>query len=120
MENNKNLFKNEDLEVAVAFLEEKGCLPKNSNKKLDVESYLDNNGNSIVVVVSKKRPGLLKGVLSQKVIATYEIRANEDYSVLGQIPGAYEPVSIARDIYYPDFKQEYNEQKEAQNVQPEQ
>ena len=120
MENNKNLFKEEDFEVAVPFLEAKGILQKDSRKKLDVETYLDNGGNSLVVVSSKKRPNFLKSVMSQKVLAVYEIRANEDYSVLIQLPEAHEPVYANRDIYYPHFKEEYLEkQKAEQNAQPE-
>lgn len=120
MENKTKLFNEDDLEVAVAFLEEKGCLTKNSQKKLDVEAYLDNGGNSIVVVSSKKRPGFLKSVLNQKVLAVYEIRANEDYSVLVQLPGSYEPLTVERNVYYPHFKEAYLEsKKEQQNAEPE-
>lgn len=120
MEENKNLFNKEDLNIAISFLEAKGCLQKNSQKKLDVESYLDNGGNSIVVVSSKKRPGILKNVFSQKILAVYEIRANEDYSVLIQLPSAHEPIYANRDIYYPHFKQEYLKNQNAEKeVQPE-
>ena len=115
MENNKKLFTEEDFDIAVSFLEEKKVLQKNSRKKYEIETYLDNGGNSLVVVSSKKRPALLKNLLDQKVLAVYEIRANEDYSVVISLPNASEPAYANRDIYYPHFKQEYlskmNEQK---------
>ena len=117
MAENKKLFTKEDLEIVISFLESKGCLPANSRKKLDVEAYLDNGGNSIVVVSSKKRPGVLKSILSQKVISVFEVRANEDYEVLTNASGSSEPKVIARDIYYPDFKEEYLQNQKAENSQ---
>ena len=115
----EKLFKEEDLEIAIAFLEQKGCLPANSRKKVDVDAYLDNGGNSIVVVSSKKRPGVLKDILSQNVLSVYEIRANEDYEVLTTLKNAYRPVVVPRDVYYPDFKEEYLAKKEAETPKPE-
>ena len=109
-------FTKEDLKIIIPFLETKGCIPQNSQKKLDIETYLDNGDNSIVVVVYKKRPTVLKSLLNEKVLATIEVRANEDYTVLIQNAGANEPHYAERTVYYPHFKEEYLEQQKETNV----